>query len=119
MPRPAETNKLKNERQKRYRAKLKSNLEPEADRADIALASSVSALVVTLIHDKMGSKSDQIIAQIILKSAVNILISNGYSKEKSIKVLMRRVSLMYRPDIDVFIENAKLIKLLKRYNKIH
>lgn len=119
MLRPTGTDKQKMERQKRYRAKLRSNLEPEADRVDIAIASSVAALAATLINDKMGSKSDKIIVKIILESAINILISNGYSKEKSIKVLMRRVSLYYRPDIDAFIENAKLIKLLERYNKIH
>lgn len=106
------TDQLKIDRQARYRAKLRKNGEPEADRVDTAIASAVAAFADAL--DKNGTAEDIAVLRVLMQSTLNILQSDGFDKELSVKVLRRRITRIVRPEIEKFVENGKTIELLNK-----
>lgn len=115
MPRPitTKTDNLKVARQARYRERLRTQREPEADRVDTAIASAVAALADALDNNN-GNAEDLSIFRILMQSTLNILRADGFDKEMSVKVLRRRITRISRPEIQDFILNGKTIQLLKK-----
>lgn len=107
------TDQLKIDRQARYRAKLRKNGEPEADRVDIALASAVAAFA-DAVDNNHGTQADAALLRVLLQSTLNILHADGFDKELSVKVLRRRITRVVRPEIKKFVENGKTIELLNK-----
>lgn len=108
MPRPLpESQQAKAERQARYRAQLASRREPEADRVDTALAATVAAFA-TMVDEELATPENKRFLKIILQSSLDLLKSQGFAKEASVKVLRRRLSPIVRDDLPDLVERSKI-----------
>ena len=113
MPRPINpTNTCKAERQARYRARLKATGEPEADRVDTALAAAVAVLAEVAERGSVQTP-ERAVLRAILQGAIRILQQSGFSEEKTLPVLRRRISRSARPDLARFAEISGIETYLK------
>lgn len=112
MPRPVNAiNACKAERQARYRARLKAAGEPEADRVDTALAAAV-AVLADAVERSHGQTSERAVLRAILLGAMRILQQDGFVEERTLSVLRRRISRLFRPDLERFAEISGIEKHL-------
>lgn len=109
MPRPLPPeNAAKAERQAKYRENLAAKGEPEADRVDTALA-SVFAAFAFAVDEAQPTPENKRFLKIISQATLDLLRSQGFAKEASVKVLRRRLSPVARAEIEDLARRSRIV----------
>lgn len=114
MPRPLPPENVKKaEIQARYRQKLRSRREPEADRVDTALAAAVAAYS-DATYSGSGSDDDRRVVRLLVQSAISILKADGYDADFAVSVMRRRLTRAVRPDLDKLVSDSRIVQRMTR-----
>jgi len=113
MPRsenPAEA--AKQERQARYRQRLRALGRPEASEVDVALAAAAAAFADVANSIPKGQGDQRSVLRAQLRGAVDILVARGRDQQQAVAMVRWQVSRPTRKNVHRLVEASRMAKRL-------
>ena len=101
------------QRQRQYRQRLTARGAPEADIVDAALAAA-AVCYIDAVNEGYTATAAEPTAELLMRGALKLLISDGYDRAESLAVMRRRLTRPGRRDLGDLTERSRIRNRMRR-----